>query len=91
MARSTKYARYTGKSGKTGTYKVLWSGKTKSGKMMAKLGFIDGSSEFWVDLNAIQECEEPTNSRSSRRANREDEECDLCSENKYTCGHCIGW
>lgn len=21
----------------------------------------------------------------------EDDECELCGKNKYTCGHCIGW
>lgn len=30
-------------------------------------------------------------SYSSRREAREDQECELCGKNKYTCGHCIGW
>ena len=25
------------------------------------------------------------------RWEREDQECELCGKNKYTCGHCIGW
>lgn len=27
----------------------------------------------------------------SQRRRWEDESCDLCGRNKYTCGHCIGW
>jgi hypothetical protein len=37
----------------------------------------------------------PTNqqrfSRHNRRRRDEDESCELCGKNKYTCGHCIGW
>ena len=33
-------------------YKLLWSGKTKYGRR-AKLGFFDGSKEFWVDADRI--------------------------------------
>lgn len=29
-------------------------------------------------------------SRGFRRRN-EDEECEMCGKNMYTCGHCIGW
>lgn len=29
--------------------------------------------------------------RRKSRLDREDERCDLCGANKYTCGHCIGW
>lgn len=32
--------------------------------------------------------------RTSRRnysRRNEDDECELCGKNKYTCGHCIGW
>ena len=34
-------------------YKLLWSGKTKYGRR-AKLGFWDGSKEFWVDEAAVE-------------------------------------
>lgn len=33
-------------------YKLLWSGETKYGRR-AKLGFFDGSKEFWVAAEAI--------------------------------------
>lgn len=29
--------------------------------------------------------------RRMSRLDREDQECELCGKNKYTCGHCIGW
>lgn len=44
-----KFARYKGK-----TYRLLWRGKTAHGER-AKLGFIDGSKEFWVDDSLIRE------------------------------------
>lgn len=25
------------------------------------------------------------------RRRNEDDECELCGGNKYTCGHCVGW
>lgn len=34
------------------TYRVMFSGKTKFGTK-AKLSFMDGSKEFWVDLSAV--------------------------------------
>lgn len=36
------------------TYKLLYLGKTKFGHK-AKLGFMDGSKEFWVDSNLVSE------------------------------------
>lgn len=33
-------------------YRLLWSGKTKFGRR-AKLGFMDGSKEFWVDESLV--------------------------------------
>jgi hypothetical protein len=38
----TKYATYKGR-----TYKIIYQGK-KAGKVITKLGFLDGSSEFWA-------------------------------------------
>jgi len=29
--------------------------------------------------------------RSNYGSRRQDESCELCGRNKYTCGHCIGW
>ena len=43
----SKTATYKGR-----TYKLLFSGKTKFGNK-AKLGFMDGSKEFWVDLSLV--------------------------------------
>jgi hypothetical protein len=34
-------------------YKLLWIGNTKYGRR-ARLGFFDGSKEFWVDASAIR-------------------------------------
>lgn len=34
------------------TYRLLWSGKTRYGHR-AKLGFRDGTKEFWVDLSRV--------------------------------------
>lgn len=45
-------ARYTGKSGKTATYRVLYAGPTKYGER-AKLGAMDGSFDFWADVSEI--------------------------------------
>jgi hypothetical protein len=28
---------------------------------------------------------------TDRRRRNEDEECEVCGRNKYTCGHCVGW
>ncbi len=33
-------------------YKQLWVGQTKYGRR-AKLGFFDGTKEFWVDASAV--------------------------------------
>lgn len=33
-----------------------------------------------------------SSSRSTyRRRWNEDNQCEMCGRNKYTCGHCIGW
>lgn len=34
------------------TYRLLWTGPTKFGRR-AKLGFMDGSKEFWVAAAAV--------------------------------------
>ena len=46
---ASKTASYKGR-----TYKLLFVGDTKFGKR-AKLGFMDGSKEFWVSADAVQE------------------------------------
>jgi hypothetical protein len=51
-------------------YKLLWSGPTRYGNR-AKLGFFDGSKEFWVDESRIEVV--PDSSRSQKR-----EMCDEC-------------
>lgn len=45
---AVRFAEYKGR-----TYKCLYSGKTKFG-MKAKLAFMDGSKEFWVDLVTVE-------------------------------------
>lgn len=44
---TNQVASYKGKK-----YRLLWSGSTKYGQR-AKLGFWDGSKEFWVDLALV--------------------------------------
>ena len=66
-------------------YRLLWIGQTKFGRR-AKLGYFDGSKEFWADAAAVS-------IRTSKQYGRgySDDRCELCGKNKYTCGHCIGW
>jgi hypothetical protein len=45
---ATRNASYKGRS-----YRLMWSGTTKTGKDMAKLAFLDGSKEFWVALDLV--------------------------------------
>lgn len=57
--------------------KVLWSG--------------DG---IW--LCAITGADRPpapaqTQTKGRRSRRDEDDECEVCGRNKYTCGHCVGW
>lgn len=66
------------------TYRCLFVGTTKYGRR-ARLQFFDGSKDFWVDAELVSVSE------PSRYRRNEDEECELCGRNKYTCGHCIGW
>lgn len=42
------------------TYRLLYRGKTKYSADKAKLAFMDGSKEFWVDGSAITEGAAPT-------------------------------
>ena len=64
-------------------YRLAWMGATKYGQR-AKLQFFDGSREFWADAAAVSVS-------TSHHESREEQECELCGRNKYTCGHCIGW
>lgn len=49
MAQTAKMATYKGR-----TYKLLFLGQTKFGRR-AKLGFTDGSKEFWVPADDVTE------------------------------------
>lgn len=60
------------------TYRLLWVGDTKFGRR-AKLGFTDGSTEFWVDAKLISESSGPAAS-SSRPASRSG--CPCCGRAK---------
>lgn len=42
------------------------------------------------DLVAKAPVSRPSGKRVFRRRN-DDDECELCGKNKWTCGHCIGW
>lgn len=61
MTTATKTAQYKGR-----TYRLLYIGQTKFGRR-AKLGFTDGSKEFWVDAALVSESDSapaPTYRRS---------------------------
>lgn len=47
-------------------YRLAWQGQTKYGQR-AKLQFIDGSKEFWVDATAITLSPKPYGFRRSPR------------------------
>lgn len=83
MAGKDEYALYKGRK-----YRLLYLGPTKFGKK-AKLGFIGGTKEFWVDANLVTVTTGAVLRRPGRV--REEDQCELCGKNKYTCGHGIGW
>lgn len=51
------------------SYRLLFKGKTKFG-FKAKLAFMDGSKEFWVDANLISE-----STKSTRAPGRGEHHC----------------
>lgn len=93
MAEKTvKTATYKG-----ATYQLLWIGDTKYGKR-AKLGFMDGTNYFWVPAALVTvggsvspAATNPTKRQPRKNRLSEDDACELCGKNKFTCGHCIGW
>lgn len=59
-----KYANYKGR-----VYLLKYQGK-KEGKTITKLGFLDGSKEFWArEGEPVTPCEAPAPSAASRRRN----------------------
>lgn len=95
--QSSSYATYKGK-----TYLLLWSGSTKYGRR-AKLGFRDGTKEFWVDEDQVSKTSAPssTSSYSSGRRGlidgdlytaRNGEEkvfgCSACTQGHGMCSQC---
>jgi hypothetical protein len=80
---SERFARYKGK-----TYKLLYKGKTAHGER-AKLAFMDGSKEFWVDAALVvetaparSESREPR-CRCTRPIDEGDGECMVCGYMMY--------
>lgn len=61
------------------TYNLLWSGKTKYGRR-AKLGFTNGTKEFWVDESKIGGSNGGHQSRSRRRVGS----CQECGDRDVT-------
>ena len=54
MNKAKKFANYKGR-----TYLLLYQGQN-AGKIITKLGFMDGSSEFWArDGEPVTPCEAP--------------------------------
>lgn len=82
----SKTATYKGR-----TYKLLFSGKTKFGNK-AKLGFMDGSKEFWVDLGLITEgSSEVSRTRPNSVRTTRLRTCPRCGgneQNQIDCGEC---
>ncbi len=76
MATTTQTATYKGK-----TYRLLWTGATKFGKR-AKLAFMDGSSEFWVDASAVSVSGASAPAKYTPKASR--------SNRMRTCSRCGG-
>jgi hypothetical protein len=50
------------------TYRLLWTGPTKFGQR-CKLGFMDGSKEFWVDAAAVSGAPASAGRPQSRTSN----------------------
>jgi hypothetical protein len=67
-----KTATYKGR-----TYRLLFIGTTKFGQK-AKLGFMDGSKEFWVDSNLVTVGGTPTAQRPYRDCDDFCQGCRLC-------------
>jgi hypothetical protein len=85
---ATRYATYKGR-----TYRLDFLGKTKYGER-AHLTFLDGSKDFWVDAAAVSVAAAAPAGGGRHRAGRrldDDDRCEVCDRNKYTCGHCVGW
>jgi hypothetical protein len=57
---ATKTATYKGK-----TYRLEFLGQTKFGRK-AKLAFLDGSKEFWVDAALVTECDSSSATRTAK-------------------------
>jgi hypothetical protein len=90
MTTSTQTASYKGR-----TYRLLWIGATKYGRR-AKLGFWDGSKEFWADASAVSVSE----ARSSGRSASGECQCGACDDllsfgyragQRVRCDECGGW
>lgn len=50
------------------TYNLLWQGATKYGQR-AKLSFLDGSKEFWVDASLVSTGSAPSTKATKVRSN----------------------
>lgn len=74
---SQQVATYKGR-----TYKLLYLGKTKFGDK-AKLGFMDGSKEFWVDAHLVTTAKAPPASCPVPLRRKQDK--------KYVCDECGDW
>ncbi len=80
---SEKIVNYKGRQ-----YRQMWSGETKYGKR-AKLQFLDGSKEFWVDASQVSGGGSSSSSRSGR--GRPHWTCEYCGgneSNQVACDEC---
>ena len=69
------------------TWTVEYCGPTKYGRR-AKL--VCGSETKWVNASVVEGGTQKTTARPKRRVSEENR-CEVCGGNMYTCGHCVGW
>jgi hypothetical protein len=80
-----KTATYKGR-----VYRLEYVGATKFGRR-AKLAFLDGSKEFWVDAAAVREGGGSSYTPSARRGGGRVRTCSQCGGNEINqteCGAC---
>jgi hypothetical protein len=72
-------------------YNLVWKGPTKYGER-AKLSFLDGSKEFWVDASAVGSATSstPAPKQTSRRSNRNWQPCGYPGCSPSYCDECDG-
>jgi hypothetical protein len=74
------------------TYPVKDQIKNLGGKWDAdKKAWMVPNDKYEQALKLVATAPKKQSSYYSPRRLKEDDRCELCGKNKYTCGHCIGW